>query len=63
MQERQQQTEDLLDNIRELSRELRLYMTIIDHFIPPEYQVGLRAGWGGELKLVLTPAAPRPGRH
>lgn len=32
--------EGLLENVRQLSRELKLQMTIIDNFIPPEYQVG-----------------------
>lgn len=31
--------EGLLENVRQLSRELKLQMTIIDNFIPPEYQV------------------------
>lgn len=36
--ERREQTDAMLDNIRELSRELRLSMLEIDTFIPPEYQ-------------------------
>jgi kinesin family protein 3/17 len=30
--------EGLLDNVRQLTRELRLQMLIIDAFIPPDYQ-------------------------
>ncbi|XP_032811281.1 kinesin-like protein KIF3A isoform X1 [Petromyzon marinus] len=37
-QEHQRETEGLLENIRQLSRELRLHMLIIDNFIPQEYQ-------------------------
>ncbi|KAM4675509.1 kinesin-like protein KIF3A isoform 1-T1 [Discoglossus pictus] len=37
-QEHQREIEGLLENIRQLSRELRLQMIIIDSFIPPEYQ-------------------------
>ena len=33
--------EGLLENVRQLSRELKLQMTIIDNFIPPEYQVNV----------------------
>lgn len=38
-QENHREIEDLLENIRQLSRELRLQMLIIDSFIPQEYQV------------------------
>jgi len=31
--------EGLLENVRQLSRELRQHMLIIDQFIPPDYQV------------------------
>ena len=31
--------EGLLDNVRQLTRDLRLQMLVIDAFIPPEYQV------------------------
>jgi len=31
--------EGLLENVRQLSRELRQHMLVIDQFIPPEYQV------------------------
>ncbi|TWW55032.1 Kinesin-like protein KIF3A [Takifugu flavidus] len=37
-QENHREIEDLLENIRQLSRELRLQMLIIDSFIPQEYQ-------------------------
>ncbi|KAE8614585.1 hypothetical protein XENTR_v10008229 [Xenopus tropicalis] len=37
-QEHQREIEGLLENIRQLSRELRLQMNIIDSFIPQEYQ-------------------------
>lgn len=38
-QEHHREIEGLLENIRQLSRELRLQMLIIDSFIPQEYQV------------------------
>lgn len=38
-QEHNREIEGLLENIRQLSRELRLQMLIIDNFIPHEYQV------------------------
>lgn len=38
-QEHQREIEGLLENIRQLSRELRLQMLIIDNFIPRDYQV------------------------
>ena len=40
-QEHQREMEALLENVRQLSRELRQHMLIIDQFIPPEYQVTL----------------------
>lgn len=43
-QEHHREIEGLLENIRQLSRELRLQMLIIDNFIPQEYQVCARAG-------------------
>lgn len=42
-QEHHREIEGLLENIRQLSRELRLQMLIIDNFIPQEYQVRLYA--------------------
>lgn len=41
-QEHQRETEGLLENVRQLSRELRLQMLVIDNFIPPEFQVEFR---------------------
>ncbi|XP_060082494.1 kinesin-like protein KIF3A [Ylistrum balloti] len=37
-QEHQREMEGLLENVRQLSRELKLQMTLIDSFIPAEYQ-------------------------
>lgn len=37
-QEHQREAEGLLENVRQLSRELRLNMLLIDAYIPPEYQ-------------------------
>lgn len=37
-QEHQREMEGLLENVRQLSRELRLQILIIDQFIPPEFQ-------------------------
>ncbi len=42
-QEHHREIEGLLENIRQLSRELRLQMLIIDNFIPQEYQVWIHA--------------------
>lgn len=42
-QEHHREIEGLLENIRQLSRELRLQMLIIDNFIPQEYQVWIYA--------------------
>lgn len=36
--EHQREMEGLLDNVRQLSRDLRLHQLIIDNYIPPEYQ-------------------------
>uniref|UniRef100_A0A3B3RZ71 Kinesin-like protein n=1 Tax=Paramormyrops kingsleyae TaxID=1676925 RepID=A0A3B3RZ71_9TELE len=44
-QEHQREIEGLLENIRQLSRELRLQMLIIDNFIPQEYQVRDPGRW------------------
>lgn len=38
-QENNREIEGLLENIRQLSQELRFQMHIIDNFIPQEYQV------------------------
>lgn len=37
-QEHQREMEGLLENVRQLSRELKLQMLVIDNFIPPEFQ-------------------------
>ena len=37
--EQQREMEGLLDNVRQLTRELRLQMLVIDSFIPADYQV------------------------
>ena len=37
--DQQREMEGLLDNVRQLTRDLRLQMLVIDAFIPPEYQV------------------------
>lgn len=42
-QEHQRETEGLLDNIRELSKELRLQSMVIDSYIPQEFQVNLES--------------------
>ena len=36
--EQQREMEGLLDNVRQLTRELRLQMLVIDSFVPPDYQ-------------------------
>ena len=36
--EQQREMEGLLDNVRQLTRDLRLQMLVIDAFTPPEYQ-------------------------
>jgi len=38
-QEHQREMEGLLENVRQLSRELRQQLLIIDQFIPVDYQV------------------------
>lgn len=38
-EEHQRETEGLLENIRELRRELQCQSMIIDSFVPPEFQV------------------------
>lgn len=38
-QEHQREMEGLLENVRQLSRELRQQILVIDQFIPQEYQV------------------------
>uniref|UniRef100_A0A672MVW6 Kinesin-like protein n=1 Tax=Sinocyclocheilus grahami TaxID=75366 RepID=A0A672MVW6_SINGR len=51
-QEHHREIEGLLENIRQLSRELRLQMLIIDNFIPQEYQVYIYT----RLIFVLSPS-------
>ena len=43
--------EGLLDNVRQLTRELRLQMLIIDTYIPPEYQaiVDENVAWNEDI--------------
>jgi len=49
--ERAHQTETMLDNIRDLSRQLRLSMLVIDHYVPPEHQdqIEQRCQWNEEI--------------
>jgi len=49
--ERAEQTETMLDNIRDLSRQLRLSMLMIDHYVPPEHQdqIEQRCQWNEEI--------------
>ena len=49
--ERSEQTETMLDNIRDLSRQLRLSMLVIDHYVPPEHQdqIEQRCQWNEEI--------------
>ena len=49
--EHQREMEGLLDSVRELSKELRLQMLLIDQFIPKNYQVNF------ELLTVGVPMA------
>ncbi len=37
-QEQQREMEGLLDNVRQMTRELRLQMLVIDSFVPPDFQ-------------------------
>lgn len=57
-QEHQREAEGLLENVRQLSRELRLNMLLIDAYIPPEYQVchpsEIKASWFTNLQLCVT---------
>ena len=45
--EQQREMEGLLDNVRSMTRELRLQMLAIESFIPPEYQ----ASWAALKEL------------
>ena len=40
--EQQREMEGLLDNVRSMTRELRLQMLAIDSFVPADYQVRIR---------------------
>uniref|UniRef100_A0A8D0H2G1 Kinesin-like protein n=1 Tax=Sphenodon punctatus TaxID=8508 RepID=A0A8D0H2G1_SPHPU len=62
-QEHQREIEGLLENIRQLSRELRLQMLIIDNFIPQDYQEMIEnyVHWNediGEWQLMQTALLP-----
>uniref|UniRef100_A0A8C7J0L9 Kinesin-like protein n=1 Tax=Oncorhynchus kisutch TaxID=8019 RepID=A0A8C7J0L9_ONCKI len=54
-QEHHREIEGLLENIRHLSRELRLQMLIIDSFIPQEYQVCKCVAYTGNNMRKQTP--------
>ena len=59
--------EGLLDSVRQLTRELRLQMLIIDSFMPLEYQelVEQHVHWNeeiGERCLILTDSNLLPAR-
>lgn len=58
-QEHQREIEGLLENIRQLSRELRLQMLIIDNFIPQDYQVKMQtlSPWCRRMLCSLSPPA------
>ncbi|XP_059094614.1 kinesin-like protein KIF3A [Tigriopus californicus] len=49
--EQQREMEGLLDNVRQLTRELRLQMLVIDSFIPTEYQelIERNVEWNEEI--------------
>ncbi|KAK7097398.1 kinesin-like protein KIF3A isoform X2 [Littorina saxatilis] len=50
-QEHQREMEGLLENVRQLSRELKLQMVIIDNFIPPEFQemIEQHVNWNDDI--------------
>ncbi|WAR00300.1 KIF3A-like protein [Mya arenaria] len=50
-QEHQREMEGLLENVRQLSRELKLQMLVIDNFIPPEYQemIEQHVAWNDDI--------------
>ena len=73
-QEHQREMEGLLENVRQLSRELRQHMLVIDQFTPPEYQVSddffpllqvhcrVGRGWlGSRVVSVLDSGTEGPG--
>ena len=43
--EQQREMEGLLDSVRQLTRELRREILVVDSFIPVEYQVRLSDSW------------------
>ena len=49
--EQQREMEGLLDNVRQLTRDLRLQMLVIDAFIPPEFQTVIEenVAWNEEI--------------
>ena len=55
--DQQREMEGLLDNVRQLTRELRLQMLIIDSFIPPEYQAIIEenVAWNEDIGNVKQP--------
>ena len=57
--------EDLMDRIRELTREIRLKHLIIDQFIPPqEYmRIERRAEWNDELNEWMIPNVEFTGNN
>lgn len=50
-QEHQREMEGLLENVRQLSRELKLQMVVIDNFIPPEFQemIEQHVAWNDDI--------------
>uniref|UniRef100_A0A8C1XP69 Kinesin-like protein n=1 Tax=Cyprinus carpio TaxID=7962 RepID=A0A8C1XP69_CYPCA len=58
-QEHHREIEGLLENIRQLSRELRLQMLIIDNFIPQEYQVCKCVAYTGNNMRKQTPVSDK----
>ncbi|KAK3100624.1 hypothetical protein FSP39_022761 [Pinctada imbricata] len=50
-QEHQREMEGLLENVRQLSRELKLQMMVIDNYIPPEYQemIEQNVAWNDDI--------------
>ena len=49
--EQQREMEGLLDNVRQLTRDLRLQMLVIDAFVPPEFQTVIEenVAWNEEI--------------
>uniref|UniRef100_A0A8C2CI53 Kinesin-like protein n=1 Tax=Cyprinus carpio TaxID=7962 RepID=A0A8C2CI53_CYPCA len=59
-QEHHREIEGLLENIRQLSRELRLQMLIIDNFIPQEYQVYIQKNRRTSSFFIVDITSPSP---